>query len=79
MPLIMTKKLDGQIITVPTAPSTGYTGLVNNLGLVDNKGVEIHVDAKPVDRRDLTWAINYTFSKNWNKVVALTAGLDNVI
>jgi len=73
------KKTEGQIITVPIAPSTGYTGLVNNLGLVDNKGIEIVFDAKPVDTKDFTWAINYTFSKNWNKVLRLTSGLDNVI
>lgn len=73
------KKTKGQIITVPIAPSTGYTGLVNNLGLVENKGVELAFDAKPVNTKNLTWSLNYTFSKNWNKLVSLTTGLDNVI
>jgi TonB-linked SusC/RagA family outer membrane protein len=73
------KKTKGQIITVPIAPSTGYTGLVNNLGLVQNRGVELALDAKPLDMKDFTWSLTYTFSKNWNKLKSLTTGLDNVI
>ena len=41
------KRTDGQIFTVPISPSTGYTGLVENLGLVSNKGVEVSADGKP--------------------------------
>jgi hypothetical protein len=73
------KRTEGQIITVPIAPSTGFTGLVNNLGLVVNKGIELALDAKPVDSRDFTWSLTYTFSKNKNKLEKLTTGLDNVI
>ncbi len=73
------KKTKGQILTVPLAPSTGFTGLVNNLGLVDNKGIEIAFDAKPIKGKNFKWSFMYTFSKNWNKLESLTAGLENVI
>ena len=73
------KRTDGQIFTVPISPSTGYTGLVQNLGLVSNKGIEVSVDGKPVVNKDFTWSITYTFSKNWNKVENLTGGPDKVI
>ena len=73
------KRTEGQIFTVPISPSTGYTGLVQNLGLVSNKGIEATVDAKPVDGKNFTWNVNYTFSKNWNKVENLTGGPENVI
>ena len=73
------KKTKGQILVVPIAPSSGYTGLVNNLGVVDNKGIEIAFDAKPVITKDFSWTITYTFSKNKNKVESLTAGLDKII
>jgi TonB-linked SusC/RagA family outer membrane protein len=72
------KKTQGQIIIVPIAPSSGYTGLVNNLGLVTNRGVELALDARPLDSK-LSWSFTYTFSKNWNKLNYLTTGLDNVI
>ena len=73
------KRTDGQIFTVPISPSTGYTGLVQNLGLVSNKGVEVSADGKPIVNKDFTWSITYTFSKNWNKVENLTGGPDKVI
>jgi TonB-linked SusC/RagA family outer membrane protein len=73
------KRTEGQIITVPIAPSSGFTGLVNNLGLVVNKGIEVALDAKPVESKDFTWSLTYTFSKNNNKLEKLTTGLDNVI
>lgn len=73
------KKTKGQIITAPIAPSTGFTGLVSNVGLVENKGIEIAFDAVPVRIKDFNWTFNYTFSKNWNKVKSLVAGLDKIV
>lgn len=73
------KKTKGQILVVPIAPSSGYTGLVNNLGVVDNRGIEVAFDAKPVYTKDFSWSVAYTFSKNKNKVESLTAGLDKII
>jgi TonB-linked SusC/RagA family outer membrane protein len=73
------KKTKGQIFTVPISPSTGYTGLVQNLGLISNRGIEITLDAKPVVSRNFNWNLTYTFSKNWNKVDNLTGGPKKVI
>src|SRR4029453_11473391 len=73
------KRTDGQIFTVPISPSTGYTGLVENLGLVSNKAVEVAADLMPVASKNFTWSVNYTFSKNWNKVENLTGGPDKEI
>jgi hypothetical protein len=72
------KKTDGQIFNVPISPGSGYTSLVQNLGLVSNKGVEISFDAKPVAARNVTWSFNYNYTKNWNKVEHLTSGLQKV-
>lgn len=73
------KKTKGQILEVPIAPSSGFTRLVNNLGVVDNKGIEVSFDAKPVYGKDFSWSLTYTFSKNKNKVESLTAGLDKIV
>ena len=73
------KRTDGQIFAVPISPSTGYTSLVQNLGLVSNKGVELSFDAKPVDSKNVQWSVTYNFTKNWNKVVNLTGGPLNVV
>ncbi|MEP6616419.1 MAG: SusC/RagA family TonB-linked outer membrane protein [Ginsengibacter sp.] len=72
------KKTDGQIFNVPISPATGYTSLIENLGLVSNKGIEVSLDVKPVMSKNVTWTMNYNFTKNWNKVEHLTGGLQRV-
>jgi TonB-linked SusC/RagA family outer membrane protein len=73
------KRTDGQIFNVPISPGTGYTTMVQNIGLVSNKGVEVALDASPVKTRNFTWNINYTFARNRSKVEKLNEGLDKVI
>lgn len=73
------KRTEGQIFTVPISPSTGYGGLVQNLGEISNKGVELALDAKVIDSKSgFTWSVGATFSKNWNKVEELDGGPDFV-
>ncbi|HVG41696.1 MAG TPA: TonB-dependent receptor, partial [Chitinophagaceae bacterium] len=72
------KRTKGQIISVPIAPSTGYTSLITNFGLVQNKGVELSVDASPVKSKDFNWNITYTFTKNNNSILELPEGLNKV-
>lgn len=71
------KKTKGQIFTVPIAPSTGYTNLVENLGTVGNKGIELTLNARPVETKDFSWSFVYTYTKNWNKVEELTGATQN--
>ena len=73
------KRTEGQIFSVPIAPSTGYTSLVQNLGLVSNKGIELSLDAKPINTTNFTWNFNANFATNRNKVVNLTGGPKKVI
>lgn len=72
------KRTKGQILSVPIAASTGYLSLVENFGLVQNKGVELAFNATPIRTNDFTWNINYTFSKNHNEVLELPAGLNKI-
>ena len=62
------KKTKGQIFPVLVAPSTGYLNLVENLGQVSNKGIELTLNVKPVESRDVNWNFTYVFSRNWNRV-----------
>ena len=75
---IYDKRTDGQIFNVPISPGSGYTSLIENLGLVTNKGIEVSFDAKPVVSRNFTWSFNYNYTKNVNKVDHLTNGLTKV-
>ena len=70
------KTTKGQIFSVPIAASTGYTTLVENLGEINNKGVELTLNVKPVDSKDFKWSFTYVFSKNINKVENLYGSQD---
>jgi TonB-linked SusC/RagA family outer membrane protein len=62
----------GQIFTVPIAPSTGYGFIVENLGTVDNKGIELTMNLRAIESKNFNWNINYVFSRNINTVEHLT-------
>jgi TonB-linked SusC/RagA family outer membrane protein len=72
------KETDGQIFNVPISPSSGYSGIIENVGLVSNRGIEITLNVNPVRTKNFNWNINYTFAKNESKVVRLANGLDKI-
>ncbi|HLX92847.1 MAG TPA: TonB-dependent receptor, partial [Puia sp.] len=73
------KVTNGQIFAVPIAPSSGYTNLVENLGKVDNRGIELTFTAKPVESKNFNWNLSYVFAKNINKVIQLTGSQDPLL
>lgn len=62
---------DGLIASLPLDPSTGYTSYQANLGDVRNKGVELNVNFKPIKTNDFTWSVDWSYTKNKNKVERL--------
>ncbi len=48
---------------------TGYTEQWQNLGRVDNKGVEISLSTHNVQTRDFVWSTNITFDLSRNRVL----------
>ncbi|SBV97518.1 SusC/RagA family TonB-linked outer membrane protein [uncultured Dysgonomonas sp.] len=60
-----------QILSMTTSTSTGYAGAWINAGKVDNKGVEIVLNGRPVETKDFSWDVSVNFSKNINKIIEL--------
>jgi TonB-linked SusC/RagA family outer membrane protein len=50
---------------------TGYTRVLDNLGKVSNKGIEITVNAIPVQTASFRWEASVNYSANRNKIVDL--------
>jgi TonB-linked SusC/RagA family outer membrane protein len=71
------KQTKGQIFAVPIAPSSGYLNLVENLGTVSNKGIEVTLNIRPIETRNFQWNLTYVFAKNWNRVDALQGASQN--
>ncbi|HYF31574.1 MAG TPA: SusC/RagA family TonB-linked outer membrane protein [Chitinophagaceae bacterium] len=70
------KVSEGQIIPTFIAPSTGYNTITLNFGKIRNRGIELSAMITPVRTRDITWDINYTFTRNRNLVTELPSGLN---
>ena len=60
-----------QIIDVALPPSTGYTRQVTNLGEVQNTGVELGINATPLQGRNWSWDVFVNYTKNKNNVNSL--------
>ena len=56
----------------PMALSTGFTGFMDNVGDMRNRGVEASLRLTPVRTADFEWNITAMATKNQNKVIKLT-------
>lgn len=61
------------------ATSTGYSSTTENIGDLDNRGVEIQINATPVATRDFTWNIGFNLSHDRNKIKSLYGGVDRLL
>ena len=67
-----------QIYGVPVSTATGYTSKILNAGEIENKGVELTLNASPFKSNNFDWDVTVNWSKNKNKVIALSDGIDNL-
>jgi iron complex outermembrane receptor protein len=61
-----------QIMSVPLPGATGVSNAFINAGNIQNMGVEIALNTIPVETKDFSWDLNFTFTKNWSKIVELS-------
>ena len=63
-----------QIIGMATSPTSGYDYRMINAGAILNQGFEVTFGARLVQTQDFSWDLNLNWSKNTNRVLALTEG-----
>lgn len=66
-----------QILEAPLDPTTGYSRAVLNGGKIRNRGVELVLTGDPVKTKNFRWNSFITWSKNQNRVLALTEGMED--
>ncbi|MEJ1239211.1 TonB-dependent receptor [Chryseolinea sp. T2] len=55
--------------------SSGYSvGMISNLGGIENKGIELSLGARLIDRGDFKWSANINYSANRNEVTDIDGG-----
>ncbi len=75
--LYRTNSLD-QILPLTVSQTTGFSNLMINAGKIENKGIEIVLNANPVKAGPFRWDVSLNWSKNKNKVVSLYPGITNL-
>jgi TonB-linked SusC/RagA family outer membrane protein len=55
----------------PADPTTGWSFAYNNLGDLENKGVEIQLNSTNISSKKFRWTTDLTLSYNENKIVSL--------
>jgi TonB-linked SusC/RagA family outer membrane protein len=58
--------------------ATGYSSQTLNLGEITNTGVELLLSASPVMTGNFSWDISVNYTRNRNRLVELTEGLDQI-
>ncbi len=67
-----------QILPLPVSTSTGYNIKIINAGEIQNSGIEFVLHATPIKTKNFKWDITLNWSKNYNKVLSLLEGVDNL-
>ena len=61
------------LLSRPLPPSSGFTGINQNVGVISNRGFELGLDGRLVDG-PLRWELGFQFAANRNRVEQLFAG-----
>ncbi len=67
-----------QIIPVPVSLATGFSSFVLNAGSIRNNGVEVVLGGTPIKTNDFSWDLSVNFTRNYNEVVEITEGVEDI-
>lgn len=65
-----------QLLSLPMNSLSGYSRYMANAGNIQNTGLEIMLNATPVQTKDFSWDTQLNFSKNNNKIIELANGIE---
>jgi len=68
-----------QFISLPAPSGSGYSRYFVNAGKLVNSGIELTLNAKPIDTKNFNWSADINFSGNKNKIISLHPDLKNPI
>jgi hypothetical protein len=55
----------------PLDPTSGWYTAYGNLGELYNRGIEISINSRNIDRKDFSWTTNFNVAYNKNKITSL--------
>jgi len=69
---------EDQILQLDVSGASGYASSVINAGLIENKGIEIALNAMPVQSKFFTWNTTLNFARNRSMVKELYPGINTL-
>nr|WKN39953.1 SusC/RagA family TonB-linked outer membrane protein [Tunicatimonas sp. TK19036] len=67
-----------QILTSPLPKSSGFNSLIINTGELENYGVELVLQATPIQTAEFIWDVTFNYAHNRNYVVSLSEGAESI-
>ncbi len=61
-----------QIMSVTVPGASGVGSALINAGDIQNSGFELALNTIPIETKDFSWDLNFTWTKNWSKIVELS-------
>ena len=71
------KKTSDLLLNVPLPLYSGYASELENVGSVENKGIELGINTDNVKTDHFSWKTNIEFAENRNKVLSLGPGVSS--
>ncbi|PSR56118.1 hypothetical protein AHMF7605_22735 [Adhaeribacter arboris] len=67
-----------QILQQEISSSSGFVERVINAGEIQNRGIELTVQATPIAVKDFTWDVQLNYGKNNYRLKSIAEGVDNI-
>ena len=68
-----------QIMSIAVPSESGISNQLINAGNIQNQGIELALNTTPIETKDWTWDLNFTYTKNTSKIVSLHENVANYI
>jgi TonB-linked SusC/RagA family outer membrane protein len=76
---VYVKNTANLLLNVPLPGTTGFTSILQNIGRVQNKGLEFGLQTENIKKDKFNWKTNFNISFNRNKVQELYSGEQQLI
>lgn len=71
------KNTDDLLVNVTKAPSVGVASARENLGAIENRGVELRTRVVPISTKQIQWSVSATYAYNKSKIKQISNALMN--
>ncbi|HEY4334696.1 MAG TPA: TonB-dependent receptor [Puia sp.] len=72
------KKTTNLLLNKPIPNSTGFSGVLSNIGSMSNRGVDVMLTTRNIEGRNFTWTTSFTANFNKNKVLSLGSNNEDI-